>query len=211
MRPPAGAGPSGDKCRAWPLSLYFRSSFPASPASCPVGEERAGPWPFALRRQRLVLSAEAAQGPWPFAFALPSDSVRVVGAARPDPITARPGPDVCFEIVGDRLETDADGVLLTYVSGLVTTFPELFADMLAWRAWPRDGNHIFPGAQRKAIAMFEQALTGPGGGDEEGSSKISESPRRRPVRCQSATPSISASAAQASGTPRSTMTGAGPS
>ncbi len=48
------AGAVYDKCRTLCLSLY--------------------PWSFALRRQRLALSAEAAQGPWPFAFALPSDS-----------------------------------------------------------------------------------------------------------------------------------------
>ena len=89
-----------------------------------------------------------------------SDSVRVVGAARPDPFTARPGPDVCFEIVGDRLETDADGVLLTYVSGLVTTFPELFADMLAWRVAFEMAPYISQGgAQAEGyLQMFEQAL-----------------------------------------------------
>lgn len=129
-----------DKCRTLCLSLY--------------------PWSFALRRQRLALSAEAPQGPWPFAFALPSDSVRVVGAARPDPFTAQPGPAIRFEIVGDRLETDADGVLLTYVSGLVTTFPELFADMLAWRVAFEMAPYISQGgAQAEGyLQMFEQAL-----------------------------------------------------
>lgn len=96
--------------------------------------------------------------PWP--FALPSGSVRVVGAARPDPFTAQPGPDLRFEIVGDRLETDADGVLLTYVSGLVTTFPDLFADMLAWRVAFEMAPYISQGgAQAEGyLQMFEQAL-----------------------------------------------------
>lgn len=129
-----------DKCRTLCLSLY--------------------PWSFALRRQRLALSAEAPQGPWPFAFALPSDSVRVVGAARPDPFTAQPGPAIRFEIVGDRLETDADGVLLTYVSGIVTTFPDLFADMLAWRVAFEITPYVSQGgaSAKDYLQMFEQAL-----------------------------------------------------
>ena len=62
--------------------------------------------------------------------------------------------------MGDRLETDADGVLLTYVSGLVTTFPDLFADMLAWRVAFEMAPYISQGgAQAEGyLQMFEQAL-----------------------------------------------------
>ncbi len=62
--------------------------------------------------------------------------------------------------MGDRLETDADGVLLTYVSGLVTTFPDLFADMLAWRVAFEMAPYISQGGAQAegCLQMFEQAL-----------------------------------------------------
>lgn len=123
------------------------------------------PWPFALRLTRLARNAESPAFGYRHAYRLPGDCVRVVDAYVHDdeghvPSSAwrHEGPE--FEIVGRDILTDAESVALRYVSSdRDMSFPDAFADALAWRLAFEISPYLEQGGNARAwYEFFEQAL-----------------------------------------------------
>ena len=121
------------------------------------------PWPFALRLVRLAPNADPPAFGYGRAFRLPADCLRVVDVCRP-PSPDQPSPgrleSVRFEIAGQDILTDADTIGLSYVSNdTAQSFPDAFADALAWRLAFEISAYLEQGGSAKTwYELFEQAL-----------------------------------------------------
>lgn len=123
------------------------------------------PWPFAMRLARLAQNAEAPAFGYRHAYRLPGDCVRVVDVRFHDDKGEVPsfayrheGPH--YEIVGQDIMTDAPAVSLRYVSNNKNmTFPETFADAVAWRLCVEIAQYVEQGGNAQTwFELFEQAL-----------------------------------------------------
>lgn len=116
------------------------------------------PWSFALRRVLLAQGAEApgvdpVGGIHRYAYPLPADCLRVVNAHTDG------GRVAAWEILGRQLLCDAAPVSLTYVRAGVPSFPDAFADMVAWRLAFEISPYMEQGGQARGyLEMFERAL-----------------------------------------------------
>lgn len=114
------------------------------------------PWSFALRRVLLAQGADAPDavgGLHRHACPLPADCLRVVNAHTDG------GRATCWEVVGRKLLCDAAPVMLTYVAAGVPSFPDAFADVVAWRLAFEISPYMEQGGQAQAyLELFERAL-----------------------------------------------------
>lgn len=149
------------------------------------------PWSFAMRHAALAPGAAAVAriggltdgdsrgagfaGPgWRYAYPLPADCLRVVTAA------ADGGEQhICYSLAGDALQANAAAVIVSYVSSEAASFPDAFADALAWRVALEIAPYVQQGGgnARDYLEMFERALD---------RAKVENDMQRRPGRvCRS--------------------------
>jgi len=111
-------------------------------------------WNFALRH--CMPAAASGKGGFGFRHArpLPADCLRVVEVADGN------GTAVPYTTAGTALYADPDPVQLTYVSAEPETFPDAFADALAWRTAAEIAPYVQQGGAQAAgfIELFEHAL-----------------------------------------------------
>lgn len=121
------------------------------------------PWPFAVRFVRLARNVEAPAFGYRFAYRLPADCIRVVDVHLldgKDTLFSSCAGEPRFEIAGQDILTDAKSVGLRYVSGDVDqSFPDAFADALAWRLAFEISAYLEQGGSANVwYELFEQAL-----------------------------------------------------
>lgn len=114
------------------------------------------PWSFALRRVRLAQGADGphvADGLHRYGYPLPADCLRVVNAHTDG------GRVAAWEVLGRQLLCDAAQLTLTYVVASVPSFPDAFADVVAWRLAFEISPYMEQGGQARGyLEMFERAL-----------------------------------------------------
>lgn len=113
------------------------------------------PWVFAAKFKALELLADA---PVPHlnSFALPPDCLRVIGVADTH-------GRICHDymLAGKALHSRRDGIVLHYISAdAAQTFPEHFADALAWRIALEISPYVEHGAvnAKTYMEMFEFSI-----------------------------------------------------
>ena len=123
------------------------------------------PWPFAMRLVRLAQNAETPAFGYRHAYRLPGDCVRVVDVRFHDdegevPSFAYRHEGPRYEIVGQDIMTDAPAVALRYVSNNKSmTFPETFADAVAWRLCVEIAQYVEQSGNAQTwFELFEQSL-----------------------------------------------------
>ena len=123
------------------------------------------PWPFAMRLVRLAQNAETPAFGYRHAYRLPGDCVRVVDVRFHDdegevPSFAYRHEGPRYEIVGQDIMTDAPAVALRYVSNnKIMTFPETFADAVAWRLCVEIAQYVEQSGNAQTwFELFEQSL-----------------------------------------------------
>ncbi len=121
------------------------------------------PWPFAVRLVRLARNAEPPAFGYRYAYRLPADCVRVVDVHLldgSDALFSSGAGEPRFEIAGQDVLADAESVGLRYVSNDGDqSFPDAFADALAWRLAFEISAYLEQGGNAGTwYELFEQAL-----------------------------------------------------
>ena len=84
------------------------------------------PWRFALAQSTLARLADTPASDYRYAYALPADCLRVLSAG-----TGTHSRGLNYRLTGDQLHTDAEQVLLTYISRPAERqFPAFFTQAL---------------------------------------------------------------------------------
>lgn len=113
-------------------------------------------WTFATREKYLAESADISPASFKHAYRLPPDCLRIV-SAKSDKLSQIEE----YDILEFALHTDADAVLLRYISAeAAETMPDAFADALAWRIAIEISPNVEHGGTDlgKYVQMYEQSL-----------------------------------------------------